>query len=274
MIKLIAIDLDGTFFHARGKVSPVNVRALEKARAKGIKVVIATGRVYVTSDPIIAPFAQAVDCISTCNGAACYYPGNPEAFGREGIPTEDAASLIEFLERREVFYRCYIDGRISYSRPSASLLERYRAMFTILEGDAGSTDVRDNLAAYLRETGQQVEKFFLLFPNPEEAKAFRPQLPQQEKFSITSSFANNIELTRAGVDKGTGLAFLGKLWGIRREEMMAIGDSENDLAMLRYAGESVAMGNALPELKAQCKHVTLKNTEDGVAHIIEKLVLS
>ena len=159
MIKLIAIDLDGTFFHARGKVSPVNVRALEKARAKGIKVVIATGRVYVTSDPIIAPFAQAVDCISTCNGAACYYPGNPEAFGREGIPTEDAASLIEFLERREVFYRCYIDGRISYSRPSASLLERYRAMFTILEGDAGSTDVRDSLAAYLRETGQQVEKF-------------------------------------------------------------------------------------------------------------------
>ena len=58
MIKLIAIDLDGTFFHARGKVSPVNVRALEKARAKGIKVVIATGRVYVTSDPIIAPFAH------------------------------------------------------------------------------------------------------------------------------------------------------------------------------------------------------------------------
>lgn len=274
MIKLIATDLDGTFFHARGKVSPVNVRALERAREKGVKVVIATGRAFATCDPIIAPFAQAVDCISTCNGAAFYYPGNPEAFGREGIPAEDAAELIGFLEREEVFCRCYIDGRISYGRPSASLLARYREMFVLVEGAEGTTDVREDLAGWLRQTGRPVEKFFLLFPTPEEAKAFRPRIPRAEKFSVTSSFPNNIELTRAGVDKGTGLAFLGRIWGIRREEMMAIGDSENDLAMLRYAGESVAMGNALPEVKAQCRHVTLKNTEDGVAHIIEKLVLS
>lgn len=273
MIKLIAVDLDGTFFHERGKVSMVNVRALERARERGVKIVIATGRVYATSDPIIAPFAQVVDCISTCNGAAFYYPGNPEAFGREGIDASTAADLIDFLEREEIFYRCYINGQIYYGRPSASMRERYQGMFTLVEGAEGSATIQDNLAAHLRQTGTEVEKFFLLFPTPEEARAFRPRLPQQEKFSITSSFATNIELTRAGVDKGTGLAFLGKLWGIRQEEMMAIGDSENDLAMLLYAGESVAMGNALPEVKARCKHVTAKNTEDGVAQIIEKLVL-
>ena len=274
MVKLIAVDLDGTFFHEKGKLSPANIEALDLARRQGIKTVISTGRVFATCDPIIQSFAQAVDCISTCNGAAVYYPGNPQALHRDGFPPQQAAQLIDFLEQEQIFYRCYANGCIYYSKAAMKTVEQYKGYLTTIEGYEGSTFIEEDLGAWVLGNQVSPEKFFLIFPSVEKASEIRGRLPHPQRYFITSSQANNIELTRQGVNKGSALAFLGRFWGIDPCEMMAIGDSENDLAMLEYVGESVAMGNALPQVKKQCKYVTDTNVEDGVAKIIRAKALA
>ena len=85
--------------------------------------------------------------------------------------------------------------------------------------------------------------------------------------------SNNIEVNAKGVNKGRGLLILGELLGIRREEIMAVGDGSNDIAMLREAGLGVAMENATDEVKAAADAITLSNDREGAAAAIEKYVL-
>ena len=89
--------------------------------------------------------------------------------------------------------------------------------------------------------------------------------------TITSSGSDNFEVMPAGVDKGTALVRLGEMLGIAPEEMVAIGDSDNDAAMLRAVGMPVAMGNADPALKALAQYITADCDHDGVAQAIYHL---
>ena len=90
---------------------------------------------------------------------------------------------------------------------------------------------------------------------------------------ITGALSNNIEVNAKGVNKGRGLMILGELLGIHREEIMAVGDGSNDIAMLREAGLGVAMENATEAVKAAADVVTLSNDQEGAAAAIEKYVL-
>ena len=87
---------------------------------------------------------------------------------------------------------------------------------------------------------------------------------------LVGSLQYNIEINAAGVNKGTGLVNLGRMLGIRREEIMAFGDGDNDIAMLREAGFGVAMANADEQVKAAADYITLSNEEEGVAEAIER----
>ena len=92
--------------------------------------------------------------------------------------------------------------------------------------------------------------------------------------TITSSFDHNLEIGGATTSKADALRQMGKLLGIRQDEMMAIGDSPNDIAMLLESGTPVAVGNAKPEVKEIAKYIAPTNHEDGVADAIEKFVLA
>ena len=99
-------------------------------------------------------------------------------------------------------------------------------------------------------------------------KSLLKNMPQ---FEVSSSFKTNIEITSSRVDKGRTLIEFARSLGIPPEEVMVIGDSENDIPMLNKPfGKTVAMGNADDKIKALCTHVTLTNEEDGVAWAIEK----
>ena len=102
------------------------------------------------------------------------------------------------------------------------------------------------------------------------------QMAHVEKYHRNPSMCEymNIEINAAGVNKGTGLISLGRLLGIRREEIMAFGDGDNDIAMLKEAGVGVAMANAEEAVKAAADYITLSNEEEGVADAIEKLILN
>ena len=90
---------------------------------------------------------------------------------------------------------------------------------------------------------------------------------------ITSSIPNNLEINARGVTKGRGLLVLAETLGLSRSQVMACGDSGNDLTMIQNAGLGVAMANATPEVLAAADFVTASNNEDGVAKAIERFVL-
>ena len=91
--------------------------------------------------------------------------------------------------------------------------------------------------------------------------------------TITSSFPHNLEIGGATTSKAQALSEMGRLLGITAGEMMAAGDSPNDIAMLKAVGVPVAVGNAEDEVKAAARYVAPPNYEDGVAEAIEKFVL-
>ena len=90
---------------------------------------------------------------------------------------------------------------------------------------------------------------------------------------VTSSWTNNIEIMPSGIDKGSALREISAYLGLTADEVMAIGDQENDRPMLAFAGHSTAMGNATDKIKAICVHRTLTNDEAGVAYAVRRWAL-
>lgn len=119
-----------------------------------------------------------------------------------------------------------------------------------------------------------LDKVQALFADMGERSRAWMELKENSGLELVGSLKYNIEINAAGVNKGTGLVNLGRLLGIRREEIMAFGDGDNDETMLREVGFGVAMANAEEQVKAASDYVTLSNEEDGVAAAIEKFVLS
>lgn len=132
-----------------------------------------------------------------------------------------------------------------------------------------------DLSILLSQEPEGVEKI-LLMGEESALDQLAPVLRQcyGEKVHITKSKPCFLEITDSSVNKGVALAALAEHFGIDRSEVMAIGDSFNDLEMINYAGLGVAMGNARPEIKEQADIVTATNEEDGVAEAIERYVLS
>lgn len=112
-----------------------------------------------------------------------------------------------------------------------------------------------------------------LFADMKEREQAWQELKRFDSLELVGSLKYNIEINAAGVNKGKGLLELGEILGISREEIMAFGDGDNDIAMLREVGFGVAMQNADEEVKAVADYVTGSNDEDGVAKAIARFVL-
>ena len=119
----------------------------------------------------------------------------------------------------------------------------------------------------------RVNKFVCIEEDPERLHALGRRLETLPGLEITSSWADNYELMPRGVSKGRAVQELAEQMGIGPDQVMTLGDFDNDLSMIEYAGFGTAMGNASPRVKAAAKYVTLTNDEDGVAAAIRKFVL-
>lgn len=284
-VRLIAIDIDGTLLPTvGGEVSERTCRTLRKAEAAGIEIVIATGRRQAYAAPIIQPVGLAPETILiTSNGAVTRTLGGERihrfslavdtarplcgelrrfggmavfTFDREG-PGELAVESIDLLSARLMPW-------VNANRPWIQEFVPLERAF-----DAGDAPVQGMICGSL-ETMRDAEADLL-----------------------SSEFAGRIELHRTeyaakdlcildilppGCSKGVALANLASARGIRRDEIMAIGDNLNDLEMLKFAGRPVAMANSAPgllEIARQCGwEIAASNDQDGVAQKVESVLQS
>ncbi len=264
-IRLVAMDLDDTLLRNDWTISPRVVKAIQKAQAQGVKMTIATGRMPISTRPYALQLGVDVPVI-TYHGAMIQQVLSGEILFRRVIPSALAAEIVEDVAKRGIYGQVYLKDRVV-----ASQLNEWSREYAKI----ASVHIEErDLSVLLSQEPEGVEKILLI---GEEAVLDQLALYLKQgygkKVHITKSKPRFLEITECSVNKGVALAALAKQFGIVQEEVMAIGDSFNDLEMIQYAGMGVAMGNARLEIKELADIVTASNEEDGVAEAIERYVL-
>ncbi|MHB1652401.1 MAG: Cof-type HAD-IIB family hydrolase [Desulfitobacteriaceae bacterium] len=264
-IRLIAMDLDDTLLRNDLTISPRVVRAIRQARERGIVTTIATGRTPASMRQYAEQLGIDVPVI-TFHGALIQQVLSGEVLFRRVVASPLAHEIVKGLLKNGVHVQLYIRDRVLVQEES-KWSEEYGRMSGVLIEQAELLDV-------LAQEKLGAEKI-LLIGEEQDLDLLAPSL--QERYGhgvhLTKSKPHFLEMIDSSVNKGVALEALAKRYGIAQEEVMAMGDSYNDLEMIRYAGLGVAMGNARSEVREVADIVTSTNEEDGVAEAIERYVL-
>lgn len=270
--KLLAIDMDGTLLDSKNQVSQRTREAIIKAKEKGVYIILSTGRIlksalYYSKDlglnnPIIAS-----------NGGVVV----DEFFSiiyKKTIDKNSIVDLINIANEDNMYYHFYDERNFYSNKRVQEVLDFYNE-----SDNGGNSDFHIELKVFkdIKEITSNkdinIYKFLFVDEDMDKLDRFRKRLALVNNISISSSWPNNVETMSINVSKGEALKKLCKRLNIRSEEVIAIGDSENDLSMLNFAGLSVAMKNATKDIKVEVDHITDLNDNHGVAKVIEKFIL-
>lgn len=272
-IRAIAFDLDDTLLRTDLTVSDRTVDTLRRAAARGIVILPASGR---TRDSML-PAVRRIGCASAfvaCNGADVWGIPADAAIPRgadcpllmqELLPVALAHEVARFAAERGVYCQTYTPDRFFYSIDNEYAVSYAKA--SSLRGEFVG-----DLTAFIR---QPVTKL-LMMDTPERIAALLTEARGlfAGRATLTCSKPDFLECNPLRATKGNALRWCAKRFGFRMEELLAFGDSLNDVSMLEAAGIGVAMGNARADVKALGFPVCATNDEDGVARYIQAHVLS
>jgi phosphoglycolate phosphatase (TIGR01487 family) len=241
-IKLIALDMDGTLLNNKGQISEANRQAIKEAQEKGIFVVLSTGRSINTSRDH-ADSLELTSYLITVNGSEIW-DENRKLVERNLVKSE----LIQWMWE---------------------LSQQHNAKFWAISTER-------NWNNEMPEDLHTVEwlKFGFHIDDDATRELIFKQLKEKDEFELSNSTLQNIEVNPKGISKAKGLELVCQRLGIEMKNVMAVGDSLNDLAMIKASGLGVAMGNAQEAVKEAADWVTATNEEDGVAKAIRKWVLN
>jgi hypothetical protein len=275
-IQLVAVDLDGTLFDNESHISTRCAETIRRTIAQGVHVVISTGRPFMG-----IPFDQikgtGIAYAITTNGAAIYEIDSKRCLHEETMDEEIFVPILDFLLTCDIHLDAFIGG-VGYSPAKCLPAAQKLVVPPSLKDYIINTRIRvPDLVKFILEHHYQVQKMTLNFyPDGQggftDREKVRKFLMANPAIDVVSGGYNNLELTRTGINKGVGLRRLAEILGIDPAGTMAIGDTENDLAILKAAGIGVAMGNATEAVKAQADYITSSNEEDGVACAIEHFI--
>lgn len=268
-IKLLALDLDGTLFNSQKVVSPENKKALRAARDKGIKVVITTGRPLKAISGLLEELdlISDEDYIITFNGGLVQKT-NGDILDKSELTRAQLKRLHSTLEPLTLPFDVLSDG-IVYSLASQgnqSLYPQANPKLKFVELTSFD-DIPKNI----------IYNKVVSVTNPEFLDKQILQFPKElyNEFEIFKSRDIILEMMPKGVHKAAGLNQLIQHLNLLPENVMAMGDEENDLSMLKWAGLGVAMANGVAIAKETANAVTTRtHDESGVAEAVEKYILN
>ena len=265
-MKLAAIDLDGTLLNREGVVSEENAKALKAFDRQGGTVVLATGRSIQSAKEVFAELKLSGYTLAS-NGA---YVARIEKGEIQDVlksytilpeTVNTAFSLAMKTEVTVVASRATQDDRISFAQDKNEVNSPYYAQFNLKESKV------EELLEQIEQ--EEISYFKLAFTDGDTSKLVKLR-SQLEKKQINSSYSDKywLEVMAEGVNKGAALKFLTSYLTIDLADVLAFGDQENDLEMLKLSGKSIAMGNAAPAVKKIADTLTKTNEEAGVAYIL------
>lgn len=263
-IKLVAVDLDDTLLDNNQKISPRVKEAVRRAVAQGVTVTLCTGRMHRSALPYALELGLDVPLL-TYNGGLIRCSMSGETLLHRPLDAQTAAEVLALFREKGWYIQVYVDD-VLYVREFSAEASHYEKLSGIRAVPIGDK---------LYTMGAAPTKMLAL-GEPEQLVAIRPVLVDRFGERLNAAFSKSIylEMVDPSVNKGMALDFLARRLGIGREDVMAVGDSMNDMDMIQYAGWGVAMGNAREEVKKIARVVTGRNDADGVAEAIEKYVLT
>ena len=271
-VKLLALDLDGTTLNNDGVISRQNREALQKAADKGVNIVIATGRPR-TALPEDVFEIDAVRYVLTSNGARITDLKEDRCIYENCLSPLATEKAVELLKQYPYILECFVDGVAYIEKAYYEQVKRSGESFRDVSYILNTRNPVEDIYQYILDHKGHIENINVNFEDVSEKPAMREKLLTIPEATITSSFNHNLEIGGATTSKAEALRCLGRILGVKQEEMMAVGDSPNDIAMLKASGFPVAVGNAKDEVKASAKYIARTNHENGVADAVEHFVL-
>lgn len=294
MFKMLVLDMDGTLLNERQEITKENINTIRKVIDNGIKVVLASGRSFEG----MIPYLSQLDLIKennysiACSGALALNNQTHEVIHSMPIQNNDLSKIYNICETFDLDMSAYTKESIMIHREN--LFSRYDAAanFTSLEMVDFQTLNSDievykiNLINEAEEISQQMRAYFptiqLDKTHIRTKKNFNKELLNElwrfpediiNQYTIVQPLSFCVEILNKDCNKAVGVKAVAKQYGIRREEIICIGDSGNDVHMIEFAGLGIAMGNAYEQVKAVADDITSSNQENGVAYAIEKYLL-
>ncbi len=264
--KLLALDLDGTFLNEEHKISARNAAAIRLAVEQGIVVAIATGRMFRSALPYARQLQIDLPLI-TYHGALIKKAGG-EVLRHSPLSNARALEILRLGVEEGFHFNAYLDDSL-YASKENEFTRYYQQIASV------PLTIVGNLSAFLMDNKRDPTKLTIINMEPQRLQRLQETL--REKYGqglyILQPRAHFLEVTTEEGSKGQALHFLGEREGIAPQEMVAMGDSYNDIDMLKFAGLGVAMANAPQEVRDAADLIAPPNTEDGVALFVEKHLL-
>ena len=276
MIKLLAVDMDGTCLDRRSRMTDATLEALRKAAGRGVIIVPTTGRnleciphrlaagtLFTTGAMDKKKNRDLFRYVISSNGACVTDIRERKEIFRAPVPADDVLPLLRECGKLRL-------GIASHIRHRYLLEGRFLTMAgrLVYGKDARGVCCVRSMEDFIRKGGYKVEEFQFYFFSPGAEQDVRSVL---EKYpDLRAAYTGiYVEVYSKDASKGRALAELARHLNIRKEEIACIGDGENDLSMFEAAGLRIAMGNAVEDLKKQADYVTDSNARDGAAKAVE-----
>lgn len=273
-IKLICIDMDGTLLMDQHNISSEDKEAIQEAVEAGVHVAITTGRVYNCAK-LYSDLIGLKTPIIASNGAFIGEKNNQSIYNNP-LEIEDIMDFLNITKKYGLFsYLTANFGIVSLEElPENNIYKVLNK--TLKEEDRIKLEViKDIEKAYNLYPNQILKGVCISKDNKEALLKAKEELHKlSPNLEIVSSWNDNFEIMKKGSSKGAAVEQLTKYLNLSRDEVMCIGDSENDLSMIEFASIGVAMGNAIDKVKDAAQYITDDNTNSGVAKAIRKFVLN
>ncbi|HHX94524.1 MAG TPA: HAD family phosphatase [Clostridia bacterium] len=262
-IKLVAIDLDGTLLDNDKKISGRAKEAIRSVRKEGIGVTLATGRMFYSTRPYADELGLSLPLI-TYQGALVKVSGTGEVLYERHVDAGLSQVIVEMAKEEGLTLNFYIDDYVLVEKITPEA-ESYARTFNARLREVGDLRRYDHLSPL---------KLLVIDYDEEHLDALAEKCRKVfgDVLHITKSMPEYLEFLHPQATKAFGVDAVARHMGLSPQEVMAVGDSYNDVEMFDYAGVSVVMGNARDEIKEKADYVTRSNDDDGVAEVLEKLV--
>ena len=268
--RLLALDLDGTVLDGAGQIRPDTLAAIQRVQKSGAEVMLVTGRHHALALPFHAQLGLNTPAIC-CNGAYLYDYASAVPLMFSSLSSTLALAVLAWAEQCDLHALVYVDDALltTYADQrlqglrvwAATLPVSLRPCIRVLpEG------LRDEVGR-----GGRIWKIVVSHPQPAVIAQALQCLPDAAALSAEWSWQNRVDIVLAGNSKGQRLAEYAATRSIAARNVVAIGDHQNDLSMLSWAGCGVAMGNAAEDVKAAADVVTQRNDQGGIANVIDRL---
>ena len=266
--KLVVTDMDGTFLNSKDEISEENLKIVKELNKRGILFSIATGRL----DTMIKPYLKQIgnnNPVISCNGALVRNVSKGEFYHAQIMETEDFTKVIDICKANNLIFSVYCEYTV-YSESTEGRIKYFIQRNKILSEDEKVTiKIVNNIYTDIDE------KIFKVLVSNDDLKLLeriKGKINKIPGIEAIKSSSNLLDIMATGVTKGNALKNLAEILKIKREEIIAIGDNHNDISMLKYAGYSIAVGNAEQAVKDIVDLVTVSNDEDGVAKALREVL--